>query len=182
MTETVAAKEASPVNGKDRILMIRVFEDRMKKGASKLALQTKHDWKIEAKSDSTSTKDGTINSAAEPTVTLEINAISSRDDVNLTLKDAVLNSKKLEFWDIDLKGKVTEEGENKGKYPAKYAQGYLQSWEVPSEIGKLDELKTEANIDQKPVDGFATLTDEQQQEVQYAFADTTIVTDPAPEV
>lgn len=169
------AKEATPVYGKDRILMFRLYEKRTEANAAKLALQTKHTWKYEAKSDSTETKDGNINSPAVATGTLEIEAVTSLDDVNNMLKDAVLHSKKLEVWDINL---ADPQGE--GKYSATYAQGYMQSWEVPSEVGKLGELKTEMNIDQLPVDGVAALTADQQSEIQYAFADTTPATEPVP--
>ncbi|MEQ7302957.1 phage major tail protein, TP901-1 family [Enterococcus avium] len=165
------AKEATPVYGKDRILMFRLYDERTTKGAAKLALQTKHTWKYEAKSDTTETKDGNINSPATAGATLEIEAVTSLDDVNEMLKQAVLKSKKLEVWDINL-----ADAQGEGKYGATYAQGYMQSWEVPSEVGKLGELKTEMNIDQLPVDGVATLSAEQESEIQYAFTDTTAVT------
>lgn len=160
-----------PIYGKDRILMFRLFDERAKEGATKLALQTKHTWKYEAKSDSTETKDGNINSPATAVATLEIEAVTSSDPVNKMLKKAVLGSAKLEVWDIDLSSKTED-----GKYEATYGQGYMQSWEVPSEVGKLGELKTNMNIDQLPQDGTVTLTLNQEDEVQYAFSDTEKVT------
>lgn len=169
-----ATTGVTPVNGKDHILLFRLFKDREKKNATKLALQTTHSWKFEAKSDSTETKDGSINSPATATATLDIEAVSSLDDVNTFLKQAVLDSEKLEVWDVNL---ADEQGE--GKYGASYGQGYLQSWEVPSEVGKLTNIKTTMNIDQKPQDGVATFTAEQQAEIQYAFADTTPATAPS---
>lgn len=161
---------AEPIYGKDKILMFRLFKERNTKNATKLALQTKHTWKYDSKSDSSDTKDGAINSPATPVATLEIEAISSLDEVNKFLKNAVLNSEKLEVWEINLADKQED-----GKYGATYAQGYLQSWEVPAEVGKLVELKTEMNIDQIPQDGVATVTVEQENEIQYAFTDTTPV-------
>lgn len=172
MAETASA---TPIYGKDHILVFRLYKDRAAKNASKLAFQTTHSWKFEAKSDSTETKDGSINSPATATATLEIEAVSSLDDVNKFLKQAVLDSEKLEVWDVNLADKQGE-----GKYGASYGQGYLQSWEVPSEVGKLTKIKTTMNIDQKPQDGLATFTAEQQTEIQYAFADTMPVTGEAP--
>lgn len=169
MAETASA---TPIYGKDRILVFRLYKDRETKNATKLAFQTTHSWKFEAKSDSTETKDGSINSPATATATLEIEAVSSLDEVNKFLKQAVLDSEKLEVWDVNL---ADEQGE--GKYSSSYGQGYLQSWEVPSEVGKLTNIKTTMNIDQKPQDGLATFTAEQQAEIQYAFADTTPATD-----
>lgn len=172
MAETASA---TPIYGKDHILVFRLYKDRATKNAAKLAFQTTHSWKFEAKSDSNETKDGSINSPATATATLEIEAVSSLDDVNKFLKQAVLGSEKLEVWDVNLADKQGE-----GKYSASYGQGYLQSWEVPSEVGKLTKIKTTMNIDQKPQDGLATFTAEQQAEIQYAFADTTPVTGEAP--
>ncbi|KRL40733.1 MAG: phage major tail protein, TP901-1 family [Liquorilactobacillus sp.] len=162
---------ATPIYGKDKILMFRLYEQRATAGATKLALQTQHSWKYDSKSDSTETKDGTINSPATTSVTLDIEAVASLDDVNKFLEDAAKNSKLLEVWDINLADKQAD-----GKYGAKYGQGYLQSWEVPAEVGKLTTIKTTMNIDQLPVDGTATVTADQQNEIQYAFADTTKVT------
>lgn len=135
-------------------------------------MQTKHSWKFEAKSDSTETKDGNINSPATASATLEIEAIASLDEVNEMLRGAVMSSKMLEVWDINLADKRSD-----NKYGAQYARGYLQSWEVPSEIGKLTEIKTTMNVDQLPVEGEATLTEEQQSAIQYAFADTNPATE-----
>ncbi len=88
------------------------------------------------------------------------------------LRGAVMSSKMLEVWDINLADKRSD-----NKYGAQYARGYLQSWEVPSEIGKLTEIKTTMNVDQLPVEGEATLTEEQQSAIQYAFADTNPATE-----
>ena len=77
---------AEPIYGKDKILMFRLFKERNTKNATKLALQTKHTWKYDSKSDSSDTKDGAINSPATPVATLEIEAISSLDEVNKFLK------------------------------------------------------------------------------------------------
>lgn len=177
MADTTPAtpQVATPAYGKHKILMFRLYEDRLKAGATKLALQTKHEWKYEAKSDSTETKDGTINSPATPGVTLDIEAISSLDDVNTMLKNSVIDQKMLEVWEINL-----GDPQDDGKYGAVYARGYMTSWDVPSEVGKLDELKTSMNIDQIPQDGVATVSDEQAKAIQYAFEDTIKAVDPTP--
>lgn len=161
---------ANAIYGKDHILMFRLYSERGTKNATKLALQTQHGWKYEAKSDSTETKDGAINSPATSTVSLDIEAVASLDDVNKFLKEAVKKQEKLEVWDINLADKQGE-----GKYGSEYAQGYLQSWEVPAEVGKLTQIKTSMNVDQLPQEGPATVTNEQENEIQYAFADTTPV-------
>lgn len=152
--------------GKNKILMFRKLGD--KTAAAKLALQTEHKWKYERKNDSTATKDGSVVSDKGLEVTLSIEAVTSRDDVNKMLKNSVVNGEKLEVWEIDLAGE--KQGE---KYPALYAQGALSSWEVPDNVEDLETLSTEMTIEGKPVEGYATLTDSQVKEINYAFKDTT---------
>lgn len=152
--------------GKNKILMFRKLGD--KTAAAKLALQTEHKWKYERKNDSTATKDGSVVSDKGLEVTLSIEAVTSRDDVNKMLKKSVVDGEKLEVWEIDLAGE--KQGE---KYPALYAQGALSSWEVPDNVEDLETLSTEMTIEGKPVEGYATLTASQVQEINYAFKDTT---------
>lgn len=152
--------------GKNKILMFRKLGD--KTAAAKLALQTEHKWKYERKNDSTATKDGSVVSDKGLEVTLSIEAVTSRDDINKMLKNSVVNGEKLEVWEIDLAGE--KQGE---KYPALYAQGALSSWEVPDNVEDLETLSTEMTIEGKPVEGYATLTDSQVKEINYAFKDTT---------
>ena len=152
--------------GKNKILMFRKLGD--KTAAAKLALQTEHKWKYERKNDSTATKDGSVVSDKGLEVTLSIEAVTSRDDVNKMLKNSVVNGEKLEVWEIDLAGE--KQGE---KYPALYAQGALSSWEVPDNVEDLETVSTEMTIEGKPVEGYATLTASQVEEINYAFKDTT---------
>lgn len=152
--------------GKNKILMFRKLGDTT--AAAKLALQTEHKWKYERKNDSTATKDGSVVSDKGLEVTLSIEAVTSRDDINKMLKNSVVNGEKLEVWEIDLAGE--KQGE---KYPALYAQGALSSWEVPDNVEDLETLSTEMTIEGKPVEGYATLTASQVEEINYAFKDTT---------
>ena len=152
--------------GKNKILMFRKLGDTT--AAAKLALQTEHKWKYERKNDSTATKDGSVVSDKGLEITLSIEAVTSRDDVNKMLKKSVVDGEKLEVWEIDLAGE--KQGE---KYPALYAQGALSSWEVPDNVEDLETLSTEMTIEGKPVEGYATLTDSQIEEINYAFKDTT---------
>lgn len=152
--------------GKNKILMFRKLGD--KTAAAKLALQTEHTWKYERSMDSEKTKDGAIVKDGGLEVTLSIEAVTSRDDVNKMLKKSVVDGEKLEVWEIDLAGE--KQGE---KYPALYAQGALSSWEVPDNVEDLETLSTEMTIEGKPVEGYATLTASQVEEINYAFKDTT---------
>ena len=158
-------KTVTAVNGKDKILMFRKLGEN--NAAAKLALQTEHKWSYERKNDSTKTKDGAVVSNGGLETKLEIEAVSSRDDLNMMLKNSVIEGFKLEVWEIDLAG--DKQGD---KYPALYAIGSLASWEVPSNVEDLETLSTEMSIDGKPQAGFATLSADQVAEITYAFQDT----------
>ena len=138
------------------------------KAAAKLAFQVENKLKYERSNDTKKTKDGAVNSDGGLEVTLEIEAVSSRDELNKLLERSVTEGFKLEVWEIDLAGEKQAD-----KYPAKYMQGSLSSWELPANVEDLITISTEMKIDGKPVDGYATLTEEQQKAVQYAFKDTT---------
>lgn len=159
-----------PENGKDKVLMFRKLGE--KTAAAKLALQTEHKWEYERSSDTTPTKDGAINSDGGLETKLSIEAVSSRDDVNKLLKDSVVDGFKLEVWEIDLAGEKQSD-----KFPAIYAIGSLNTWELPSNVEDLATVSAEMAIDGKPQAGFATVSEEQQQEIMYAFKDVTAIED-----
>ena len=155
-------------HGKDKVLLFRKLGD--KKAASKLALQVEHTWNYERSNEATKTKDGAVVSDGGLEVTLELEAVASRDDLNKMLKESVVKGFKLEVWEIDLAG--TKNGE---KYPALYAQGSLSNWEVPANVEELETFTTEMAIDGVPKEGYATLTAAQEAAIRYAFQDTTAI-------
>lgn len=158
---------AIPKHGKQKILRFRLLEDEATKSAAKLALQTEHNWNYNRSRDTTQTKDGAISSGGGLEVTLDIDAVVSDDPVNNMLKRSVIEDKKLEVWDIDIS--ATNED---GSYNATYAQGSLESWEVPSEVESFETLSTTMVIDMVPQEGKVTITPEEELEVQYVFRDT----------
>lgn len=167
--QTTDLKELAAAYGKDKILMFRKLGD--KTAAAKLALQIEHKIKYERESDAKKTKDGVVNAVGGLEVTMEIEAVTTRDPLNKMLKDSVVEGFKLEVWEIDLAGE-----KQSGKYPALYMQGSLATWEVPSNVNDLETLSTEFKVDGKPQEGYATLTAEQAEEIAYAFQDVTAIT------
>lgn len=158
------------IQGKDKILLFRLLKDEKTADAAKLALQTEHNWNYSRDTNITQTKDGAVVSAGGLETKLDIDAVSTRDEINKMLKESVIKGEKLEVWEIDLAGEKQEE-----KYPALYAQGNLESWELPSNVEDLETFSTSMSIDGVPVEGFATLTAAQEEEIAYAFRDTTKV-------
>lgn len=152
--------------GKHKILAFRLLKDAKQKKAVKLALQLEHTIKKERETNVTQTKDGPVVTAGGLETTIEITALSTRDEVNLMLEKSVETGDKLEIWEIDLSSKGSD-----GKYDALYMQGNLKSWETPANVDDPVEISTEASIDGVPVAGKVSLTDEQQTQINYAFRD-----------
>lgn len=155
--------EIKAVHGKDKILKFRILEDASKVDGAKLALQTEHEWSYERDNNSTMTKDGSIQSDSGLNVTLDISAVSSRDEVNLMLFRAVKEGKLLEVWEYDLAS------EESGQFDTTYARGYLSSWTVPDSAEDLEELSTTMNIEGVPVTGKDKLTEEEINRVNAAY-------------
>ena len=173
--------------GKDKILMFRELVTTPEEEAKRLALQTEHTWNYSRTTDLTQTKDGAVASIGGLEVTLEIAAVSSNDEVNTLLFNAVKQGKKLEVWEVDLLSKhdATAADVSAGYaettgvslYDTKYAQGYLESWDLPSSAEAIEEFSTSMNIDFKPLKGKTELSETQVNELEaaYTFKDITAV-------
>ena len=64
------------------------------------------------------------------------------------------------------------ESENVGKYAAKYFQGYVTEYELTSSAEDHAEAALTFGLEGTGADGYATLTEEQQEIASYVFADT----------
>ena len=162
-----------PILGKDKILKFRRLADAKKGVAARLALQIEHTITYEANADSKMTKDGPINYSGGVNTTIEMSAVSTRDEVNTMLRQSVLKQELLEVWEIDLGAEPNE----KGEYPAKYGRGLLSEWEDPANVEEAVQFTTSFNVDGELQDGYVSVPDEEIQEVQYVFRNTDIVTD-----
>lgn len=159
------------IEGKNRVLKFRKLKDAGTDAAKHLALQTEHSWSSSKDIARTATKDGAKIASGGAEDTLSISALSSDDEVNNYLEQAYRDDDVLEVWDIDLSS-PHETDEN--KYKARYARGLLNGWETPAPTEDFVTLDTEMEIDLVPQDGYATVTESEQEEIQYAFRDTTV--------
>lgn len=155
------------VKGTKKVLMFRLASERATKAAAKLALQISHTIKYENKTESTMTKDGSVNSSGESTVSIELEALQSDTDTNDLLEYAAINGLTLEVWEIDFTKKADDT-----KYESKYGTGNLSGWETPAEAEGNASIKTTMNINGKLVKGLATVTAEQELEAKLFFYDT----------
>ena len=160
------------LEGKYKVLLFRNLSEQ-DQNAAKLVFQTEHTFSYSRELDRIVTKDGTIIKVGELESEVSIEAIQAKTDPTATmLREAVIKGEKLEIWEVTVDPELKTED---NKYPAVYAQGYLDSWENAS--GAEDEATVSSNfmVELEPQFGFATLTEAQEQAVQYLFTDTTPV-------
>ncbi|NJP37923.1 phage major tail protein, TP901-1 family [Alkalicoccus luteus] len=155
------------VDGKHKILLFRKYGNNSE--AAKLVFQTEHTFEYNRDIDRIETKDGTVIKVGELETNVDINAVQAKDDpVGDMLRQSVIEGEKLELWEVTVDPKKEEDG----KYPAIYTQGYLESWSDPAGIDE-PEITGTFNVEMQPQFGMATLTEAQQEAVQYEFRDTT---------
>ncbi|MDN6385331.1 MAG: phage major tail protein, TP901-1 family [Alkalibacterium sp.] len=153
--------------GIDRILLFRVLDS--KDAASKLAFQTEHEVSKTRDSDSVATKDGYVQSLGDLETEISVTSILAQGDEFATeIEEAFDDGKVIEIWDIDRNGEASAD-----KYPATYYQAYMTDFSQTPNAEDDIEMEMEFSVNGKGVKGEATLTEEQETVVQYAFKDTT---------
>ncbi|MGO3337828.1 MAG: phage major tail protein, TP901-1 family [Lactococcus lactis] len=160
--------ELTAKQGKDIILLYRVLSKASKEAAWKLAFQTEHSNEKTRDYNTTATKDGTIGSLAAIEYSLSATSIAANGDPHLDEMDKAFDDAEIiEVWEID----KAEKGSD-GKYKAKYLRAYLTSFSYEPNSEDALELSLEFGVFGKPQKGYATLTTEQANVVQYVFKDT----------
>lgn len=158
--------------GKNIILLYRLLAKAKKEAAWKLAFQTEHSSEKTRDYNTTPTKDGPVGALAEAEYTLSATSIAADGDSHIDeMDDAFDNGDIIEVWEIDKAEKGT--GDNSEKYKAKYLRAHLTSFSYEPNSEDALELSLEFGVFGKPQKGYATLTDEQAEVVQYVFKDTT---------
>lgn len=153
--------------GKNKILLFRRLADQGKEVGIKLVFQTGHTFTMSRAIDKVNTKDGSINKIGELETEVSIEAIQAkRDPVGDMLRDSVVNGEMLELWEVTIDKDLKNE---EGKYPAVYAQGNLDQWEWTAEVEDESTISSTFFVNLNPQFGYTTLTEEQENAVQYAF-------------
>lgn len=159
--------------GKNKILLFRLLENQSEE-AAKLVFQTEHTFSYSRELERIITKDGSLINVGELESEVSIEAIQAMGDpVGDMLRQSVIKGQKLELWEVTVDEELKTPD---NKYPAIYAQGYLDSWEDPANAEENATISSNFTVEMEPQFGEATLTDEQQAAVQYAFQDTTAPT------
>ena len=158
------------IDGKHKILLFRKLSEQETEDAVKLVFQTEHTFSYSRELERIVTKDGTVVRVGDLESEVSIEAIQGAGDpAGEMLRDAVINGEKLELWEVTVDETLKNEED---KYPAVYAQGYLDSWENPASAEEDATISSNFTVELEPQFGFATLTEEQQDAIQYAFTDT----------
>lgn len=162
---------AEAIQGKKIVYLYRVKKDAATADAQGLAFTTENGRTKSKDADSTATKDGSIRTPGVAEVEITATSILAKGDTMIdTLEKALDGDKLVEIWETNLEEPGTED--NVGKYKAKYFQGYLTEMEITSNAEDFTEVSLTFGINGDGVDGFATVSAEQQEVANYVFADT----------
>ncbi|HHJ5109178.1 TPA: phage major tail protein, TP901-1 family [Enterococcus faecium] len=159
------------LKGIDVILLYRLLKKETQEAAWKMAFQTEHENSLSRDSDSTVTKDGNVQSLSPVEYDLSVTSIVAKGDKHVDeMKQALLNGDIIEIWEINKAEKGT--GDNADKYKATYLQAYVSEFTPSATAGDNVELSLSFAVNGVGQDGYATLTEDQADVVQYAFKDT----------
>ncbi|KAF6606074.1 MULTISPECIES: phage major tail protein, TP901-1 family [unclassified Lactococcus] len=166
--------ELTAKQGKDIILLYRLLSKATEEAAWKMAFQEDHSNEKTRDYNTTATKDGPVGALAAIEYSLSATSIAANGDPHLDeMDEAMDNGDIIEVWEIDKAEKGTDTA-NTGKYKAKYLRAYLTSFSYEPNSEDALELSLEFGVFGKPQKGYATLTAEQADVVQYVFKDTAI--------
>lgn len=162
----------SAIRGSRIVYLYRILKDAATNDATAIAFTTENERTKSRDADTTETKDGSIRTPGALESEITATAIfSSEGDAMITkLEKAVDNSDKVEVWEVNLD--KPGETENEGKFAAKYFQGYVTEFSLTSSAEDHAEASLTFGLEGAGADGYATVSDEQQEMASYVFQDT----------
>lgn len=160
------------IKGNRIIYLYRILKDAATDDATAVAFTTENSKSKSRDSDTVTTKDGTIRVPGEVETEISTTALfaSENDAMIDKLEKALDDGDKVEIWEVNMDKPGTSD--NASKFAAKYFQGYVTSFELSSNSEDHAEASLDFGIEGKGVDGYATVTDEQQELAAYVFKDT----------
>lgn len=163
----------SAIKGKRIIYLYRILKDAATSDATAIAFTTENSRSKSRDSDTVATKDGTIRVPGELETEISTTAIfaSENDEMISKIEKAIDDGEKMEIWEVNLDKPGTDS--NSSKFASKYFQGYVTNFELSSNSEDHAEASLDFGIEGKGADGYATVTDEQQEVAVYVFKDTT---------
>lgn len=163
----------SAIRGSRIIYLYRILKDAATDDAKGLAFTTENERTKSRDADTTETKDGPIRTPGALETEVSTTAIfsSESDEMINKLEVALDDSEKVEVWEVNLD--KPGETENAGKFAAKYFRGYVTEFGLTSSAEDHAEASLTFGLEGTGEDGYATVSDEQQEIASYVFADTT---------
>ena len=163
---------AEALQGKQLIYLFRICSKATEEAATVIAFQTEGERTASKDADSTATKDGSIRTPGVAEIEIGVTSIMAIGDVGVSaLENAMLSDELVECWEINRAEKGTDT--NQGKYKAKYYQGYITEVSISASAEDMVEASITFGANGNGKDGYATLSAEQEEAADYAFADTT---------
>ena len=157
--------------GKNIVLLIRDLSKPATE-ADYILYQTDFSKTISKEIDETVTKTGTIKATSDSSTEISVTALAQEDDAVLdTLEDGMHTDKKYGFWEINKAVQGSGAGDT-GKYKALYYEGEITNFDLTAGAEGPIEVTMDLTINGVGQRGFATLTEEQEEFVQYVFKDT----------
>ena len=162
----------SAIRGSRIIYLYRILKDAATTDATAIAFTTENERTKSRDANTIETKDGPIRTpgALESEVTATAIFSSESDEMITKLEKAVDDSEKVEIWEVNLD--KPGETENVGKFAAKYFQGYVTEFGLTSSAEDHAEASLTFGLEGTGEDGYATVSDEQQELASYVFTDT----------
>ena len=157
--------------GQDTIVLVRKLSEETTQSAGYIMYQTDYTKDMTNETEETITKDGVAQSATTPTTEISLTALSAVDDKQMdAIEDSMISGEPYGFWEINKA--VQDESD---KFKAVYQEGIITSFSKSAGAEGSVEITLDVAVYGIPQRGYATLTLEQQEVVQYAFKDTTPV-------
>ena len=160
---------AEAVQGAKIIYLYRLLEEQKTKDAFRLAFVTEDSISYSKDADSTTTKDGAIRTPSAVEIEKQMTSILTKGDEDIAkLKNAMLNDKLIELWEVNL----DEPGTGANKLKGTYFQGYITEFEKSSNAEDMVEISMTVGVNGKGADGDVTVSTDQQDDASYVFTDT----------
>jgi TP901-1 family phage major tail protein len=163
------------IKGKRIVYLYRLAADAADTAGAAIAFTSENSRTKSRDADTVVTKSGSIRVAGNIEVEISTTALfaTENDPLISKLESAVDEASLVEIWEVNLDIKGT--GVNSSKYKAKYFMGYVTNIELSSSSEDHAEFSIDFAIDGKGADGFATVSDAQQEIANYVFKDTVAV-------
>lgn len=156
-----------PTSGKMKVIYTRELGDTA--APVRLPFQTSHSFNPKKKSDSTATKDGSVAVSGALDRSFELQALSSAHPAFALFTKSMEEDVMLEGWEVDFSTPGT--GENAGKFASTYFQYSVNEIKEDNDADDFSQKDITSDVYLNPQSGFATVSNDETNAVQYAFKD-----------